>query len=255
VIDHEDARLSLADLLLPGLADPTRSAAIRAHVAVCDDCRAELAELRRVDELLRASGPLPEPSAALEQRIRAIAGGEPQEQPLAAATPARPPEVAQRPIEKRSRSGVSVLWRSVGAWRVAAVAAAAVAVGVVLATRAGGGFSQQQSIALQAAPAWAAQGVRGDAQLGRQSGREVVRVRVSGLRQLADDGYYELWIARNPQDRVSLGAVQVSANGTLETTLPLPSLESGYKGVWLTAEPDDHTPAWSRNWVFKARFA
>lgn len=253
MIDHDEARLSLADLLLPGLADPARSAAIRAHVSVCDECRAELAELRRVDELLRACGPLPEPSATLEDRIRAIAGSEPQEQPVVVVA-AGPPRIARRPIERRERGGVRTLWRSVGAWRVAAAAAAVVAVGVVLATR-GGGFSQQQSIALQAAPAWAAQGVRGDAQLGRQSGREVVRVRVSGLHRLGEDGYYELWIARNPQDRVSLGAVQVSADGTLDATVPMPALESGYKGVWLTAEPDDHDPAWSKNWVFKARFA
>ena len=74
VIDHEDARLQLADLVVPGLADPTRTAALRAHVAVCADCRSELEDLRYVDGLVRASGPLPEPSAALEARIRAIAG-------------------------------------------------------------------------------------------------------------------------------------------------------------------------------------
>ncbi len=89
VIDHEDARLQLADLVLPGLGDPTRTAALRAHVAVCPDCRSELDDLRYVDGLVRASGPLPEPSAALEARIAAIAG------PVAAA--ARGPPAALVP--------------------------------------------------------------------------------------------------------------------------------------------------------------
>jgi hypothetical protein len=49
--------------------------------------------------------------------------------------------------------------------------------------------------------------------------------------------------------------VQLSANGTVSATVPVPALETGYKGVWLTAEPDDHNPAWSKAWVVKARFA
>jgi anti-sigma-K factor RskA len=156
-------------------------------------------------------------------------------------------------IERRRRGSARTVWRSAGAWRVAAAAAAAVAAIAIVAGTRGGGFSQQQQIALQAAPGWA---VRGDAQLGRQAGREVVRVRISGLHRLADNGYYELWLAKNPQDRVSLGAVQLSGDGTtIDASIPVPALESGYKGVWLTAEPDDHDPAWSKNWVVKARFA
>jgi len=65
MIDHEDARLQLADLIIPGLADPTRLAALKAHVAVCPECRAELEDLRYVDGLVRSGGPLPEPSEAL----------------------------------------------------------------------------------------------------------------------------------------------------------------------------------------------
>jgi anti-sigma-K factor RskA len=252
VIDHEEARLSLADLLLPGLADPTRSAVIRAHVSVCDECSAELAELRRVDELLRACGPLPEPSLDLERRIRAIAGSEPHAAAQqATAPPERPPVIVHAPIERHRRGGAVTLWRSVGAWRVAAAAAAVAAVAVFAFTR-DGGFTQEQKITLQAAPSVAA---RGDAQLGREDGRQVVRVRVTGLHRLPDNGYYELWLAKTPKDRVSLGAVQLSANGTVSATVPVPALEAGYKGVWLTAEPDDHNPAWSKAWVVKARFA
>ena len=117
MIEHDEARLSLADLLLPGLADPMRSAAIRAHVAVCDECRGELAELRRVDELLRACGPLPEPSAYLERRILAIAGSEPQPDAVRPPLPERPLRIVHGSIEKRPRGGARRLWRSVGAWR------------------------------------------------------------------------------------------------------------------------------------------
>ena len=35
MIEHDEARLLLADLIVPGLSDPGRSAAVRAHVAVC----------------------------------------------------------------------------------------------------------------------------------------------------------------------------------------------------------------------------
>jgi len=30
---------------------------------------------------------------------------------------------------------------------------------------------------------------------------------------------------------------------------------AAYKGLWMTAEPDDDNPAWSRTWIFKARFS
>ena len=99
VIDHEDARLQLADLVVPGLGDPTRTAALRAHVAVCPDCRSELEDLRYVDGLVRAGGPLPEPSAALEARIREIAGPMPLQ---------RAPALRQQ-------------LQSITTWRVAAV--------------------------------------------------------------------------------------------------------------------------------------
>jgi len=68
MIDHEDARLQLADLLVPGLADPTRLAALKAHVAVCPECSAELEDLRYVDTLVRSSGPLPGTSASTRFR-------------------------------------------------------------------------------------------------------------------------------------------------------------------------------------------
>ena len=199
MIDHDEARLSLADLLVPG---PGRADALggdpRAR-AVCDECRAELAELRRVDELLRAGGPLPEPSVELERRIRAIAGAEPRGTEPRAAAPCRARGGSRPPADPR-RASAAVRSRSGGASargasrprprRVAADRG-------VRVTR-DGGFSQQQRIALQAAPGWT---VRGDATLGREDGRQVVRVRLSGLHRLADNGDYELWLARTPTDR------------------------------------------------------
>ena len=83
MIEHDEARLSLADLIVPGLADPTRSAALKAHVAVCQQCRAELLELRRLDALVRACGPMPQASPGLQARILQIPGPTAQRRPLA----------------------------------------------------------------------------------------------------------------------------------------------------------------------------
>jgi hypothetical protein len=76
---------------------------------------------------------------------------------------------------------------------------------------------------------------------------------VAGLRPV-DGDWYELWLARSPSDRVSLGRFRPDADGRLWTVVSLPEIdEDGYGGVWLTREPDDGDPRWTRDWVFKAR--
>lgn len=71
MIEHEDARLSLLDLVVPGLGEPTRTAGLRAHAAACDACQEELADLQRVHDMLWAAGTVPRPDDGLRRRVLA----------------------------------------------------------------------------------------------------------------------------------------------------------------------------------------
>jgi anti-sigma factor RsiW len=73
VIEHEVARISLVDLVVPGLADPTRAASLRGHVATCEACREELTELEHLHRALRAAGSAPRPPERLRRRVLANA--------------------------------------------------------------------------------------------------------------------------------------------------------------------------------------
>jgi hypothetical protein len=42
--------------------------------------------------------------------------------------------------------------------------------------------------------------------------------------------------------------------GRIWATVTIPKLPGeGYGGVWLTREPNDADPRWTRDWVFRAR--
>jgi anti-sigma factor RsiW len=81
VIEHDAARLSLVDLVVPGLADPTRTVALRGHVAACEACQEELADLEHLHRALRTAGAAPRPPERLRRRV------------LAQARPEVPPDV------------------------------------------------------------------------------------------------------------------------------------------------------------------
>jgi anti-sigma-K factor RskA len=231
VIDHEDARLQLADLVLPGLGDPTRTAALRAHVAVCPDCRSELDDLRYVDGLVRASGPLPEPSAALEARIAAIAG----------------PVAAQRGARLRR------WFQSITTWRVATLglAAATAVLAVALVTDdSSGGFQPTQERAMLTADKWA--GAKGTVVNGTVNGAPALRIELSDVKPPADGSTYQVWIAQDPKARISLGTIEPDASGKATVTVPLPAAAEGYKRVWVTSEPADGDPKWTTNWIVRA---
>ncbi len=246
MIDHSEARHHLFDLVVPGLGDPGRRAALKAHVAVCEECRAELEELQRLDASLHAAGPLPDPSPALEARVLALPShGH-------AARQGRPVPLAEPPAH-RSRG-----WHSVAAWRAAAaaLAVATACLAAVLLTDADpapGDDPWTSGRAVQVQPA-AGSDVTGSAALAQgPDGRSAVRVAVEGLRPV-DGQWYELWLARSPAERVSLGRFRPDADGRLWVVVSLPSLPRGdYGGVWLTREPDDGDPRWTRDWVFRAQ--
>jgi anti-sigma-K factor RskA len=231
VIDHDDARLQLADLIVPGLADPTRTAALRAHVAVCAACRAELEDLRYVDGLVRAGGPLPEPSEVLEARIREIAG---------------PPPRRRGPSLRRQLQSITT-------WRVATIGLAGATVALAIAAFTGGpagGFHPTQERAMTAAPGWV--GANGTVVRGLVDGAPALRIELRGVQPPSPDETYEVWIAQDPKVRISLGTIVPDASGNATVTLTLPAAARTYRRVWVTSEPADGDPKWTTNWIVRA---
>lgn len=94
---HEEARLALP-WLVNGTLEGTEAAGVEAHVAVCDECREELARERRLSEELRRSAavsPAPHP-VQLARLWETIDGGaEPQGSDRPDATAARWPRGAR----------------------------------------------------------------------------------------------------------------------------------------------------------------
>jgi anti-sigma-K factor RskA len=235
MIDHEDARLQLADLIVPGLADPTRSAALRAHVAVCPDCQAELADLRYVDGLVRSGGPLPEPSPALEARIQEITGT---------------PRATGRAGALRRRA------RSITTWRVATIglAFATAVAGVAAITREGDGGGPAFRPAHQQAMTTAVpyEGTVGTLATGTLNGVPAVRIRLNHAPQPDTGSTFQVWIAQDPKDRIALGTIQPDGSGNASVVLPVPASAKGYRRVWVTNEPNDGNPKWTTDWIVKA---
>ncbi len=230
MIDHEDARLQLADLVVPGLADPTRTAALRAHVAVCPDCRSELDDLRYVDGLVRAGGPLPEPSEALEARIREIAG----------------------PVPVQRAPGLRRRFQSVTTWRVATVGLAAATAAFAIAAVTGGSadaFQPTQQRAMATAPGWT--GANGTLATGTLAGSPALRIDLRDVPPPPNGATYEVWIGQDPQTRISLGTIEPDASGRATVTVPLPAAASEYERVWVTSEPADGDPRWTSNWIVR----
>jgi anti-sigma-K factor RskA len=232
VIDHDDARLQLADLILPGLADPTRTSALRAHVAVCPVCRAELDELRYVDGLVRASGPLPEPSGALEGRIREIAG----------------------PVPFRRVPTLRGHLQSITVWRVATIGLAGATVALAIAAFTGGstasGFHPVLQRTLTAAPGWV--GAQGTVVHGTVGDTPALRIELHDVRPPAPGSTYEVWVAQDPRARISLGTITPDASGNARVTVALPAVARNYDRLWVTKEPEDGDAKWTTNWIVRA---
>ena len=87
----DDVR-EMAGSFVLGALDPAEDAAVRAHLATCDDAHAEIAEAGSVLPVLLESVPVVEPSAALKGRILAAAAADLEGQ---STPPAAAPAVAE----------------------------------------------------------------------------------------------------------------------------------------------------------------
>jgi anti-sigma-K factor RskA len=192
--------------------------------------------LERVERMLRTAGPPPEPSAELRARLLEI------------------PRLESRPAPTRAPA-LWRLWGNLPAWRIASagLALAAVVLAIVAVVGSGSGESfSGPSVTMSAGPGYRASGV---AVSMLSDDTRHIRIRVDGLPRLENNSVYELWIARDPAHRVSLGSFRPDAQGRIDTTVHVPNLGPAWQGIWLTHEPGTGRPGWSRDWVLAGRLA
>jgi anti-sigma-K factor RskA len=234
-------------LALLALGEPVATDDDHRHLASCDRCSGELAELGVAARVARDSisvEPLAVPSAAVWSRIQAE---------LRAHDADDPGVPAGRPAVDEERLAPVTFLRSRRRWGVVAAAAAAVA---VLVAGAGIGWSLLRpvppevvaSATLEALPAWP--GATGDAVVERlPDGERVVRLTLDAPPTEGD--YREAWLLTGDASAlVSLGVVSEAT-----ATLAIPDgidLEE-YELVDVSAEPTDGDPTHSGDSIVRGR--
>jgi hypothetical protein len=228
-------------LALAALAEPL-PAEDATHLAGCEQCRAEVASLKRSADLLAvpefaAPGPGTPPPPAVWSAIAAATGVTAVPRPQAVGgpaptTPAEPPAPAAVIELRPRRSRIALLTAA------AAIAGGVIGAGVVAVLDDEEGGATVAAVEL--APIENAD-ASGTASLIERDGARVLQVDLDA--PALDDGYYELWLLdRDVQDMVPVGLVHAGRNAVV-----LPSgLDLGeYPLVDVSVEPLDGNPAHS----------
>ena len=196
-----------------GALDPAEARAFVHHMDSCAVCRDEVAALAPVLDVLPASVPRYDVSAALRRRVMHAVRSEPK----ASTEPARRP--------RRRRAARRTLALALPRPAVAAAIAVAVTVGVV--TAAGSGGSQPRLI----------QASVGHAQLRVAAGHgELI---VEHLPPAPPDRVYELWLQRGSRSPAPSTLFAVTTRGT--AVLGVPGDLTGVTRVLVTVEPSGGT--------------
>jgi len=221
---HDDLGL----YVLGALEDPRE---FEAHLAACDECRAELAALRgTLDTLDGALLPTIAP-AALKQRT------------MAAIRASGAPDVIAPPAVSNVVSIAAARSRRVRIVSIVAIAALAIVIaGVGIRTFTRSGFSADRSFALSDPNGGTASGEVLVDDTG--SGQEI-ELTVAHLPDAPPGSYYECWwVGPNDsddiQDRVSAGTF-TSGNGTFR--MHSSANATRFTKMGITLEPDDGNPA------------
>ena len=240
-----------ADVLaLLALGEEVAEPGDREHLAECDECASELAELQRAATVGRSSldaGELLEPHPRVWDRIVAEVASSDAPSADARAADAEPAEAAGAapagvvtPIRRRAWIG----------W-VAAGAAALVVVGVVLTQVLAPAPSTVLAAAeLEAFPQWP--GASGTAVVEQEAdGTRVVRVDFEAPGD--DEGFHEVWLITSDATKlVSLGVVQ----GTTGTFVIPDGIDlAEYDLVDISAEPYDGDPAHSGDSIVRGELS
>jgi anti-sigma factor RsiW len=231
-----------------------------AHLAGCDACRREVAELQMVADTLPLAAPQVAPPPELKERIMsavraeaavlaaagpeadAVAPPAPAPQPEPAAPPAAPVERARRERPERRRSE-GAWWRrpllNLRPLPAAGLAAVLLALGVGIgALASGGGDSgrtvQAQVVAPSAPSARASLTVSGDD----------ATLKVSGFPSPPAGRVYQVWVKRPGRDPAPTNALFSVRRG--QATVEVPDRVRDGDQVLVTAEPDGGSQAPTR---------
>jgi anti-sigma-K factor RskA len=78
------------------------------------------------------------------------------------------------------------------------------------------------------------------------------RLTVTGLKPLADDDFYELWLLGKDGELIGLGSFRVDASGAATVTVPVPVDPGGFRYFDVSLEPSDGDPGHSGDSVLRA---
>jgi hypothetical protein len=197
----DELRLELGGYVLGGLA-PAEAAEVEAHLATCDRCRIEVAELREVPEYLGQAWELP-PRAPADLRARVL-----------------------------DAVGPSIRRRRVPALIAAALALAAAVVGGVTVSFVDRPPPADAVVALQGPEPV---GIVGEAALTQVPAGVQVDLELTGVKD-ADEGYYHAWLHRGDL-RVSAGTFVGPEDGQVDVSLLCGGRLEAYDRLTVTWHP------------------
>jgi anti-sigma factor RsiW len=226
----------LADRAL-GTDDPL-TAAEESHLAGCDECRDELAELSRIAELSRHPEALAQvPADAIWRSIQGQLAS-PAPAPGTTEVAAEPPPLSPTVTELPRRTAKPRSWLLVAA---AAVVGLIIGVGVttvVVRDR----VEVTSSAVLEALPGQTGQGT---AELVSDQGRPELRVQIDA--PPTPDRYREVWLINTDGQRMyTLGVLPDDGRASYPLPPELAGQLQGFTIVDVSIEPYDGNPAHSR---------
>ena len=217
--DCSTCRVLLGGYVLEAL-EPDETEAVRAHIATCHECAAELAQLAELPVLLdtvvgHEDLTSESPPVGLEEAVLDRFASE-----------HRPRQAPADPRRARLRAVLARLRRPLPAAVAGAAAAAAITL-AIFAIGPGGGSRAQDGYQAHLTGSPAAPGATAFARLDTFSQGTRVHLHVSGLKG-SPDAVYELWCVRDDGDKVSAGTFRVDGRGRASVSLTTGALVGEY---------------------------
>jgi anti-sigma factor RsiW len=233
--DHEQWTDSVGAYLLEALPDDERTG-FEAHLAACELCRDDVADLQVAADALPASVEQLAPPPELKARIMAVVEAEAELLAAAAGPRADLPERAPR---RRRFAGLSL--RPLAGLAVAGLLALGVVVGVALDDGGSGRTVSAQVDTIKAA------GARAQLEIRSRDSRLVV----AGMPAPPRDRVYQVWLKRDgeaPEPTSALFTPRSDGSGTVS----VPGSLKGVEQVLVTDEPEGGSQVPTRQPVITA---
>jgi anti-sigma factor RsiW len=241
-----------------GALEPDETATVQRHIAMCDACARDHAELATIPSLLdmaESADAVPErPPLRLEEAVldrfaREHRGGDESTPPRgtpAGGAPDEPPRT-RRGDRRRRFTRPNFFRPAFGLAATAAVAlVVALVIGVGLISGGGGGDSDEAGAHIYHAQLASETFVRANGQAKLYSGTTGTKVHlvVDGLRPPAGHVYnYELWCVRSSDGwKISAGTFRVDSNGHANVELTTAAKPTEYDQLSIQARPAADSP-------------